>query len=145
EQRARLQIDCRVLLMPTRRARRRSEEVLEPELDSLRKLTYAARADCEPAHTGTRGAERDAVRGVLGQADGRREAGRFHGVAQPTDVLRGKAHAYTRAEHVAGQFGGALHRRRAAGENDAGAELSGKAGGGDVALHEIEDLIHPVM
>ena len=39
----------------------------------------------------------------------------------------------------------ALHRRRAAGEHDARAQLPGEARRRDVALHEIEDLVHALV
>src|SRR5690349_1900445 len=85
------------------------------------------------------------MRCVLRKSRHRRKSRSFYRVGQSTDVFRRNTNANPGAEYIARELRGALHRGRAAGEHDARAQLSRVTSARDVALHEIEDLIHALM
>src|SRR6187431_2501179 len=85
------------------------------------------------------------MRSVLRKPRHGRKSGRFYRIGQSTDVFRRHANTNTSAEDIARQLDDALHRGRTASQHDPSAELPRVTGTSDVALHEIEDLIHALM
>ena len=103
-----------------------SEKILEPEFylgdDTLHATAH--RNATRIGHT----AERDPIRPVLREPGHRRKARRFDGVDESPYIFRRNPDTDAGSEHIARQFGRALHRRRATGENNARAQTSSEAG-----------------
>ena len=77
---------------------------------------------------------------------GRRSAAPRTAVGQPAHVLRRHADAHAGAEDVARQLRRALHRRRAAREHHARRQLARDSPTSSMSrIHELEDLVHPLV
>src|SRR5450830_932697 len=83
---------------------RRLEEILEPGLDPLGEPVHS-RSRQRPVPAALRGeARRRAMRAIEGETHDCGEARGIHGVAQPADVLRGRADPHARSEYIRGEL-----------------------------------------
>src|SRR5450759_4843860 len=126
-------------------SRERLEEILEPGLDPLGQAVHARTRERPVPAAGRREARGRAMRAVESETNHGGEARGIHGVAQPADVLRRRADPDSGAEHIRGELGDTLHRRRAASDDDTTVEALRKTCALDLAKDEIENLVHALV
>src|SRR5512132_958622 len=85
------------------------------------------------------------MRAVKCEAHDGRETRGVYGIAQPSDVFRGRPNADAGSEHIRGQLCDALHRRGATGDHYSAVQSLRKARSLNLTYDEIEDLVHALM
>src|SRR5207245_62164 len=127
----------------------RSEEILQPTLERREQLVHAAAAHQRPPPSpppADRGALRHLARRVQHQPDRHRVARGLHTVHQPGDPLLGAPGPDRHGERIPRQLHHPRQVRRPARQHHSGREPpTPVAGALELALHQLEDLVHPLV